>query len=130
VTLTPVFQRDYTIGQHIGFRLRVEANEACGVDKHIFRYYQKPLNAQDQLASTFSGVCSWPDMEELPIGAPEDDTSPAGFRASYVDLVVDSVSIAKAIWDLIKDQVDELMQTIKDGETQEAAATYISVSQL
>jgi len=128
VTLTPEFQRDYTIGQSVGFRLRVEANEACGMDKQLFRYYQKPLNAQGQLESVFSGVCSWPDMEELPIGEPEAGTSPAGFRLAYIDLVLDSESIANAVWALIKDQVDELVQTVKDGETLEAAAPYISVS--
>jgi len=128
VTLTPQFQRDFTVGEHVGFRLRIEANEACGMDKECFRYYQKPLNAQAQLLSVFSGVCSWPDMEEMPIGEPELDSSPAGFRLAYIDIVVESETIANAVWALIKTQVDELVQTIKDGEELEAAEPYIAVS--
>lgn len=98
------------------------------MDKEIFRYYQKPLNLQGELESVFSGVCSWPDMEELPIEEPADDASPAGFRLDYFDIVVDSESLANEIWELIKEQVDELVQTIKDGQTLLAAAPYIATS--
>jgi hypothetical protein len=128
VTLTPQFQVDYVVGTHVGFRIRIEASEPCGIDREIFRYYQKPLNLQGQLESFFSGVCSWPDLEELPIGEPEDDTSPAGFRLHYIDLVVDSETIANAIWALIKTQVDELVQTVKDGQELQTAAPYVAVS--
>ncbi len=128
VVLTPQFQRDYTISEHVGFRLRIDANEACGMNKNCFRYYQKPINLVGQIESVFSGVCSWPDMEELPVGEPEGDTSPAGFRLSYIDLVVDSETIANAIWTLIKEQVDELVQTIKDGETLEVAEAHVAMS--
>lgn len=128
ITLTPLFQRDYEIGEHVGFRLRIDADEPCGIDKYIFRYYQKPLNAQGQQESVLSGVCSWPDLEELPVGEPESNSSPAGFRESYLDLVVDSESIANEIWELIKAQVDELVQTVKDGQELEAASPYIAAS--
>jgi len=86
------------------------------MDREIFRFYQKPLNLQGKIESVFSGVCSWPDMEELPVGEPESDTSPAGFRLSYFDIVVDSESIATEVWTLIKTQVEELVQTIQDGQ--------------
>lgn len=128
VVLTPRFQRDYEIGEHVGFRIRIDANEACGMSKNCFRYYQKPLNLTGQIESVLSGVCSWPDMEELPITEPEGDTSPAGFRLDYIDLVVDSETIANEIWTLIKAQVTELVQTIKDGETLEAADPFVAMS--
>jgi len=128
VVLTPRFQRDYEIGEHVGFRIRIDANEACGMNKNCFRYYQKPLNLAGQIESVFSGVCSWPDMEELPVGEPEGNTSPAGFRLDYIDLVVDSETIANEIWTLIKAQVTELVQTVKDGETLEAADPFVAMS--
>lgn len=122
VTLTPFFQMNYVIGDSVGFRLRVEAGGACGINENIFRYFQKPVNAQGVIESTFSGVCSWPDMEELPIDEPEPDTSPAGFRLNYFDIVVDSESLATEIWALIQEQVTELVQTVKDGQTLEGSA--------
>jgi hypothetical protein len=128
VRLKPEFQRDYVVGTSKGFRLRIVADDACGTDKNVFRYYKKPLNAQGVSESVLSGVCSWPDMEELPIGEPEDDTSPAGFRLAYMDIVVDSETMATEIWALIKTQVAELVQTIKDGQELESAADYTAVS--
>lgn len=128
ITVTPRFQTDYVVGEHVGFRLRIDADMACGMDKNCFRYYQKPLNLQGQIESVLSGVCSWPDMEELPVGEPEGDTSPAGFRLDYIDIVVDSETIANEIWTLIKAQVTELAQTIKDGETLEAADPFVATS--
>ena len=120
VTITPYFQKEYDLGTHKGFRLRIEVNSACGIDEEIFRYYQKPLNLQGELESVFSGVCSWPDLEELPVSEPESDTNPAGFRLSYIDIVVDSESIATAVWELIQTQVTELVQTVKAGQELEA----------
>jgi len=116
ITLTPQFQTDYEIGTHVGFRLRIDAVAVCGIDDEIFRYYKKPINLAGEVESVLSGVCSWPDLIELPITEPEDDTSPAGFRLAYIDIVVDSESIATEVWTLIQEQVLELVQTVKDGE--------------
>lgn len=125
VTLTPYFQRDYAIGTHVGFRLRIEASNACGIDTEIFRYYQKPLSAGETTpTSVFSGVCSWPDLVELPTTEPDGSTSPAGFRLNYIDIVVSSETIATQVWTLIKTQVDELVQTVQDGEDLEASDPY------
>lgn len=120
IVLTLSLQTDYEIGEHVGFRLRIVASEACGLDDEIFRYWKKPLNAQGVSESVLSGVCSWPDMLELPINEPEDDTSPAGFRLAYIDIVVDSESIATEVWELIQEQVQELLNTIKAGEELQA----------
>lgn len=128
VKLVPHFQANYTIGTSVGFRLRVVAEDACGIDKEVFRFYQKPLNNQGQLLSVFSGVCSWPDMTELPITEPANDTSPPGFRQDEFDIVVDSETMANEIWALIKTQVDELVQTVKDGQDLNAAGAYIAES--
>jgi len=120
ITLTPSFQKNYTIGTTVGYRIRVVSWNACGLDDSVFRYYRKPTNPSTGLAdSYFSGVCSWPDMEELPQDEPEADTSPAGFRLNYIDLVVESQTVAQEIWALVQEEVQELITTIKDGETLE-----------
>ena len=128
VRMVPYFQSNYTVGTSVGFRLRIVVTDSCGIDQEIFRYYQKPLNGQGVLESVFSGVCSWPDLEELPITEPAADTSPAGFRQSTVDIVVESETIANQVWTLIKTQVDELVQTVKDGQELAAGASYTAAS--
>jgi len=117
ITLTTDLQADYVIGNHVGFRIRMTASDACGMEDEIFRYYKKPLNARGVSESCLSGVCSWPDLLELPINEPEDDTSPAGFRLDYFDIVVDSETIATRVKALIETQTQELVNTIKAGET-------------
>jgi hypothetical protein len=123
VSLTPEFQKNYTAGTTVGYRIKVTAWNACGMDDSIFRYYRKPTNPTSGTAdSVFSGVCSWVDMTELPEAEPEADTNPAGFRLNYIDLVVDSETIANEIWALIQTQAQELVNTIKDGQTLEDQA--------
>lgn len=119
ITLVPRLQSNYQVGEHVGFRIRIEAREGVGIDDEIFRYFEKPTNLAGVTEGTFSGVCSWPDMLELPTDAPEPDTSPASYRLAYMDIVVSSESIATEIWDLVQTQVEELCQTIKDGNTLE-----------
>lgn len=128
VQLVPQFQRDYDEGTTKGFRLRIDCIDSCGIDENIFRYYMKPATSSRDAESMFSGVCSWPDMEELPIGEPADDTSPAAFRLDYIDIVVSSETIATEVWTLIKEHADELVQTVKDGETLEEETEYFAVA--
>jgi len=129
ITLTPYFEADYVINGNVGFRLRIEASAGEGIDDEIFRYFRKPINQVTGVSdSVLSGVCSWPDLLELPITEPEPDTSPPGFRLSYMDVVVDSESMATDIWELIQTQVQELVQTVKDGENLEAQPPVTIIS--
>jgi len=129
ITLTPEFETDYEINGNVGFRLRVTASDGVGIDNEIFRYYQQPINPNTGSAdSSFSGVCSWPDLVELPIVEPLPEESPAGFRLDYFDIVVDSETIANEVWDLIQVQVEELVQTVKDGENLEAQPPVVITS--
>jgi hypothetical protein len=123
VTLTPYFQKSYDTGTNVGYRLKIVAWNACGMDDSIFRYYKKPINPSTGIAASFvSGVCSWPDMEELPQDEPEDNTSPSGFRLNYLDIVVDSETMATEVWSTVQEQVQELVQSIKDGQILETQA--------
>jgi hypothetical protein len=136
VTLTPQFQSDYMLGEDLGFRIVVTASNPSadlvtlnGGDVHVFRYVQKPARPDGVIESVFSGVCSWPDYVEMPVGVPEHDTLPANFRLNYIDLVVASESVASEVWSLIMTQVGQLIQTIEDGQILLTGTPFIASSQ-
>jgi hypothetical protein len=136
VTLTPQFQSDYAMGEDLGFRLIITASDPSddlvtlnGGDLNVFRYIQKPARPDGVVEGVFSGVCSWPDYVEMPVGVPENDTLPANFRLNYIDLVVESESIAFEVWSLIQTQVAQLMQTIEDGQILTTGTPFVASSQ-
>jgi len=119
--LTPYFQSKYEINGKVGFRVRVVASDACNVSPAVFRHYQKPANLVTGVAArVFSGVCSWPQMEDLPIGVPALGSSPQSFRLSYFDIVVDSVTIANNVWTVVQTEVAVLLTSMNYGETLDA----------
>jgi hypothetical protein len=125
IELVPYFHKDWVINKHHGFRIRVEARNACNIDAEVFRHYRYP---PDQLTGAtedhFTGVCSWPDMAELPITEPRDTDCPKAFRLSYFDIVVDTEALASETWLLVKAEVDELVATINSGQVLVAADTH------
>ena len=136
VTLTPQFQSDYMMGEDLGFRIIVTASTPSadlialnGGDVNVFRYVQKPARPDGIIESVFSGVCSWPDYVEMPVGAPETDTLPANFRLNYIDLVVESETVAFEVWTLLQSEVTQLMQTIEDGQILTAGVPFVASSQ-
>jgi hypothetical protein len=117
ITLTPLLQADYEINGAAGFRIRVVASGACGLDNEIFRYYQQPPNPISGLTpQVFSGVCSWVDLVDLPVDGPNDGDSPKLFRLSYFDIVVASVDIANDVWDLVLEETQALLNAIVKGQ--------------
>jgi hypothetical protein len=126
ITLTPSFQAAYVIGQNTGFRIRVEASDACNISSYIFRYYQKEANAVTGDADqVFSGVCSWAELEDLPIGEPESGASPGSFRLDYFDIVVDSETLATDLWEAVQASVQTLVRTVRDGGTLETGTPVV-----
>lgn len=124
VVLTPFFQTDYILDSDYGFRIRIEVSVPSadlialnGGDTNVFRYVRKPARPDGVVEDVFSGVCSWPDYIEMPVTTPDSTSLPANFRLNYIDLVVESETVANEIWLLIQTQVSQLMQTIKDGQT-------------
>ena len=95
----------------------------------VFRYHQNPTNPDGTTESVFSGVCSWPDYTELPVAIPGADTLPASFRLNYIDLVVESETVANEVWQLLITEVTQLMQTISDGQTMATGDTVPCPSQ-
>ena len=123
IKLTPQFQSNYPINDGTGFRLRIDATEACGVNAAIFRYYQKPAESiTGEVKSVGSGICTWPEMEDLPVGAPEDEQVPQAFRLDYWDQVYGSASLADEVWDLLQDHAQALLTAINRGQVLETHA--------
>ena len=128
IQLVPTFQKRFVINATDGFRLKVEAKNPCLMEAEIFRYYRYPA-AQiygGKILDEFTGVCSWADMVELPKDAPIPGTSPAAFRLSYFDVVVRTQALAYEVWELVKKDVDHLVQTMIEGETLEEETSYWS----
>ena len=60
---------------------------------------------------------------------PGADTLPASFRLNYIDLVVESETVANEVWQLLITEVTQLMQTISDGQTMATGDTVPCPSQ-
>lgn len=126
IELVPSFQKRYIINNVDGFRLQITAQNGCSIDNEIFRYYRYPT-AQIYGGATldeFTGVCSWPDLLEAPKNQPLTNTSPAVFRKSSIDIVVRTEQLAYDTWDLIKKEVDRLIQTMNEGDIMVASTPY------
>jgi hypothetical protein len=120
IVLTPEFQRDFVLNHNTGFRIKITASDGVNIDDAVFRYYLKTPNPITGIAdAVFSGVCTWSDMEDLPFAVPEEGSDPQSFRQAVIDLVVDSESIATDVWHRVLQEVQELVNTIYDGQTLE-----------
>lgn len=141
VDLTVAMQTNYMLDSSLGFRLTITAsnpsaqltayNVANGGSAAtaicVFRYYQKPARPDGVIESVFSGVCSWPDYLEISTISPPSDTLPANFRQNYIDIVVESETVGNEVWELIKTQVTQLMQTMADGQVLVTGETFSAI---
>jgi hypothetical protein len=150
IDLVVALQSDYALYDELGFRITItavipvggstltslsnnstyagphpsDASGAAYAAASVFRYVRKPARPDGVVEDVFSGVCSWPDYVELPMYQPEVDTMPANFRTNYIDLVVESETVANEIWSLVKTQVGQLMQTISNGQVLVSGTTF------
>lgn len=94
-----------------GFRFTVTAHTAVDMPEEIFLYLRRPYNpATAEEADEFTSVCSAPDLEEYPVGEPIG--TPAFFRLAEIDLVFRSQAEANDAWELIKREVEVLVNTL------------------
>jgi len=117
VRIQKSFHSDYPVGSGYGFRMRIDVQSVCGLaDAYIFRYYQRPAEAVTGLIKSYtSGVCSWPDLEHLPIGEPVDNALPQAFRMNYTDMVFSSVHVADEAYAAIVEDIQGLVNAISAG---------------
>jgi hypothetical protein len=97
--------------------MQVAAVEACSMPLEIFRHYRYPSDiVTGETINEFNGICSWPDLLELPVDDPDATSNPQAFRQSTIDVLLPSVQAAKEMWDIVLSEVDELITTINHGE--------------
>jgi hypothetical protein len=125
IKLTPEFQKRFVINENDGFRLRVTASDYCGfLDAKIFRYYRYPETSAGVVNDEFTGVCSWPDLEEVPVDEPLVDAAPQVYRLDYFDIVLATESLAYEVWTLVQEEVSQLVTTLEEGAILEAGDVY------
>lgn len=106
-------QAPYTSPIITGFRFKVVAYGANLMPNTIFRYGREALNARDgSYRLAFDGVCSPADLEEFPEEAPIVGVFPEFCRLDYVDLVFRSQSLAEDAWNIIVEEVSNLVKTL------------------
>lgn len=106
-------QTPYTSQSITGFRFKVVAYGANLMPNTIFRYAREALNARDgTYRLAFDGVCSPSDLEEFPEEAPIVGVFPEFCRLDYVDLVFRSQSLAEDAWNIILEEVSNLVKTL------------------
>jgi len=111
-------QEDFVINYHRGYRLVVRASNPCNMEKEIFRYTVVRTDPQTgEHEYELSGVCTWADMEQYPKYEPDQEADPQVVRLDYVDIVLDTEDIALEAWDVLKSEIDRLVNTIAAGET-------------
>jgi hypothetical protein len=92
-----------------GFRLRVDVTEAVGIPAEVFVYSRKPADPYTGLVEdVWSGIASFPDLAEYPVGAPNPDLGCPFFRQSFIEVDVRSQKDYEKIWQLVVDQVKNL----------------------
>ena len=145
VALTSSLQANYAVGADFGFRITItaaspssdlqnlpsNAANAAGAATSaaaVFRYVQKPVSPDGTIESVFSGVCSYPDYIENPLVNAPIDANPANFRYNVIDLIVESETVANQVWMLIQTQVQQLMQTIADGQFLISGPSYTATA--
>lgn len=104
-------QTHYVVGSVDGYRFRVVAYGAYDMPNEIFLFRRRTYNPDTaEEADEFTSICSPADLEEYPVDAPTG--TPPFFRASEIDLVFRSSSIADDAWDIIKADVESLVRTL------------------
>lgn len=94
-----------------GFRFRVVAYGAYDMPNTIFLYKRKVLNASDSTTrDAFQSVCSTVDLSVFPEYEPEG--VPPFFRASEIDLILPSNTLADDTWAAIKQDVANLVRAL------------------
>lgn len=95
------------------YRLRLEVEEALGVDENVFLYLALPLASdEDEQRAEFQGVCSPYDMIDVPVGEPTEDADPQWVRHNVVDLMFRSLTEFNAGLSLLIEQLETLLGTL------------------
>jgi hypothetical protein len=106
-------QNHYVDNYHAGFRCRIEVMAVNNLpSEKLFAYIAVPVAGESGIKKgQFSHVCSATDLEEFPEDDPDPQSAEQFFRASVVDLVVPTKSIAEDFVSLVTTDVEMLVNT-------------------
>jgi hypothetical protein len=100
------------------YRLRIDAIESDGIEERVFVWRRDPVNPYtSEVTNTFFTVASPVDMEEYPPEEPDPYKAYPFFRRSWVDLLFRSVSQAEEAWQLIVQEVNNLITALNKLDT-------------
>jgi hypothetical protein len=116
ITLTRYAQELYFENRTSGFRLRIVASDACGMDNEIFRWFRAPPDLDGVAWDYFSGVCSSYELAALPKHEPGETDCPKQFRLSELDIILPSQHLAAEVWNLVQGDVEMLVETLDLAE--------------
>ena len=118
VTLRKGITGTYVEGRTQGYLLQLEVTETVGVDPYLFVFQR--INDNDE----FSNVASPADLEEYPVGEP-DDGSPF-FRLHEASLVFRNLTqLEKSVEDVEKD-IEGLVETLNQLDRLQESTVVIS----
>lgn len=113
ITIKIERQNHYVDNYHAGFRCRIEVTARKNLpSEKVFAYIAVPVGGESAIKKgQFSHVCSATDLEDLPEDDPDPQSAEQFFRASVVDLVLPTKSIAEDFIELVQADLAMLADT-------------------
>ncbi len=95
------------------YRLRVEIEEAVGLDDRVFLYQRRPVNPHTgDYTDVFVTVCSPVDMEDYPPDEPDPARQYPFFRLNFAELDFRATSQATEAYDIIVRELGTLCRAL------------------
>ena len=97
-------------------RRRYQVMDAVGMPTEIFLFEQTTRDPfKGIVGETFIGVASKIDLNEYPVGAPDDDNPYPFFRRAAVDIEFPSEQLANEAYLRIIQRITKLIEAVKYG---------------
>lgn len=109
------------------YRLRIEIEEAVGLDDRVFLYQREPTNPHtDDVTDVFVTVCSPVDMADYPPEEPDPARQYPFFRLNFVELDFRATAQADEAYDLIVAELGTLCRALdRLEELQTASSVWV-----
>lgn len=118
ITITPYVTSSYVLRYGDGYRMRIDASNAVGLDEHIFLFLVQPLvPGQTTPTAMFQKICSPRDLVQYPVGDPLADSNPAWFRANSFTVDFDTAAEVDDTINYTYIQVQELLNAMADNDS-------------
>lgn len=104
----------YEIHDVSAYRLRISVESTTNVPKDIFLYQKEPATGLTAATKdSFVCVCSAADLEQFPVGQPQDGEPPF-YRLDWIDVVEEELETVDQIWEDVNSAVRALEIQLAD----------------